>query len=290
MKDAFPIYSIKNFETLANSDVFYANQLNSHVKTHHFTEFPHKHDFYLTVLITHGIGRHEVDFESYNAERGVLFMLKPGQMHYWKFSDDIEGFVFFHNANFFDEGSLTTSIKDFEFFASLQNPPVVHLSGEVLHSVENSMNELVEEYTNEHSYKWTKIRALMNLIYIEVGRNYTPIYHIDSQTYLTKVRQFEALIEVNFKSMKFARDYASQLNISEKHLNRIVKNCLNKTSTSMIQDRVLLEAKRMLMHSKLNVSEISAELRFSESSYFIRFFKQKTGITPLGFVKQYTRN
>jgi len=288
MKEEFPIYRIQNFETINNGDFFYSNHLNPHVKTHNFTEFPHKHDFYLTVLITHGSGKHEVDFESYNVVPGTLFMLKPGQMHYWKFSDDIEGYVFFHNANFFDEGYLTTRIKDFEFFASLQNPPVVHLKERALHSVENSMKELVEEYSNEHSYKWTKIRALINLVYIEVGRNYTPIYRIDSQTYLKKVRQFEELIEVNFKIMKFARDYASQLNISEKHLNRIVKNCLNKTSSVLIQDRVLLEAKRMLMHSKLNVSEISSELRFSESSYFIRFFKQKTGITPLGFVKQYT--
>lgn len=288
MKEEFPVYSIQNFETIDNRDVFYANHLNPHVKTHHFTEFPHKHDFYLIVLITHGSGKHEVDFESYEVVPGTLFMLKPGQMHYWKFSDDIEGFVFFHNANFFNEGSLTTNIKDFEFFSSLQNPPVVHLKQQALHSVEESMRVLVEEYSHERSYKWTKIRSLINLIYIEIGRNYTPIYRIDSQTYLKKVRQFEELIEVNFKIMKFPRDYASQLNISEKHLNRIVKNCLNKTSSALIQDRVLLEAKRMLMHSILNVSEISSQLKFSESSYFIRFFKQKTGMTPLGFVKQYT--
>lgn len=286
MKKVFPVYSIENFETIHSRDFFYANHLNPHVKTHHFTELPHKHDFYLTVLITRGSGKHEVDFESYEVVAGTLFMLKPGQMHYWKFSEDIEGFVFFHSANFFDEGHLTTSIKDFEFFSSLQNPPVVHLKQHALDSIEEFMKELVKEYSNEHSYKWPKIRSLTNLI--EIGRNYTPIYRIDSQTYLKKVRQFEELIEVNFKNMKFPRDYASLLNITEKHLNRIVKNCLNKTSSALIQDRVLLEAKRMLMHSSLNVSEISSVLKFSESSYFIRFFKQKTGFTPLNFVKQYT--
>lgn len=288
MKDEFPVYSIQNFETIDKRDVFYANHLNLHVKTHHFTEFPHKHDFYLTVLITHGSGKHEVDFESYEVEAGTLFMLKPGQMHFWKFSDDIEGFVFFHSAIFFDEGYLTTSIKDFEFFSSPQNPPVIQLKQQAFHSVQETMEVLVEEYAQERSYKWTKIRSLINLIYIEIGRNYIPIYRINSLTYLKKVRQFEELIEVNFKSMKFPKDYASQLNISEKHLNRIVKNCLNKTSSALIQDRVLLEAKRMLMHSRLNVSEISSELKFSDKSYFIRFFKQKTGITPLNFVKQYT--
>ena len=150
------------------------------------------------------------------------------------------------------------------------------------------MIELVKEYSNKHRYKWTKTRALISLIYIETARNYTPVYRINSQTYLKKVRQFEELIELNFKTLKFPKDYASILNITEKHLNRIVKNCLNKTSTMLIQERVLLEAKRMLMHSELNVLEISTELGISESSYFIRFFKQKTGLTPLAFVKQYT--
>jgi AraC family transcriptional activator of pobA len=102
------------------------------VKTHVFTKLPHKHDFYLTVLITHGSGKHEVDFESDNVFPGTLFMLKPSQMPYWELSDDIEGYVFFHYANFFDEGYLTTSIKGFEFFASLQNSTVVHLKERAL--------------------------------------------------------------------------------------------------------------------------------------------------------------
>lgn len=288
MKGEVPVYSIQNFETIDDSNVFYANYLNPHVKTHHFTEYPHKHDFYLTILITQGSGKHEVDFEKYEVEPGTLFMLKPGQMHYWKFSDDIDGYVFFHSSNFFDEGYLTASIKDFEFFSSLQNPPVVHLNKQVLEVIGPSMKELIEEYSHERSYKWAKIRSLINLIYIETARNYAPIYQIDSKPYLKKLRQFEELIELNFKSMKFPKDYAFLLNVSEKHLNRIVKTCLNKTSNALIQDRVLLEAKRMLMHSKLNVSEISSELNFSESSYFIRFFKQKTGMTPRGFVQQYT--
>lgn len=289
MKEGFPVYSIQNFETIDSRDVFYVNHLSDHVKTHHFTEFPHKHDFYLTVLITHGSGKHEIDFESYDVVPGTVFMLKPGQMHFWKFSADIEGFIFFHNSIFFDEGHLTTGIKDFEFFSSLQNPPVVYLKQQVVPLIEGFMCDLVAEYTQERYHKWSKIRSLINLIYIEIGRNYVPIYHIESLTYLTKVRQFEDLIELNFKFMKFPKDYASLLNISEKHLNRIVKNCLNKTSSTIIQDRVLLEAKRMLMHSQLNVSEISDELNFSESSYFIRFFKQKTGLTPLNFLKQYVK-
>lgn len=290
MKNEFPVYSMGNFKTSRKDDVFYANYLNPHVKTHHFTELPHKHDFYLVVLITQGTGTHEVDFKSYDVEPGIMFMLKPGQMHFWKFSDDIDGFVFFHDATFFDEGYSAMSIREFDFFSSMQNEPVVYLKEQVLSFIANSMKLLIDEYRNDQLHKRSKLRSVIHLIYIEISRNYTPMYQLENRTYLGKLRQFEELVEENFKEMKFAKDYASKLNISEKHLNRIVKNCLNKTSSSLIQERVILEAKRMLMHSELNVTEISVALGFNESSYFIRFFKKKTGVTPMGFLNLYIKN
>lgn len=290
MKNEFPVYSMWNFKTSRKDDVFYANYLNPHVKTHHFTELPHKHDFYLVVLITQGTGTHEVDFKSYDVEPGIMFMLKPGQMHFWKFSNDIDGFVFFHDATFFDEGYSAMSIREFDFFSSMQNEPVVYLKEHVLSFVANSMKLLIDEYRNDRLYKRSKLRSVIHLIYIEISRIHIPMYRMENRTYLGKLRQFEELIEENFKEMKFAKDYASRLNISEKHLNRIVKNCLNKTSSSLIQERVILEAKRMLMHSELNVTEISLALGFNESSYFIRFFKKKTGVTPMGFLNLYIKN
>ncbi len=82
MSNSLPIYRINEFQSL-NLDVeFYANLLNPHVKKHDFTNLPHKHDFYLVVLITRGSGIHEVDFESYEVAPGMLFVLKPGQMHF----------------------------------------------------------------------------------------------------------------------------------------------------------------------------------------------------------------
>jgi hypothetical protein len=118
MKNELPVYSINKFELLSNEGDFYANQLNRHVKNYHFTNFPHKHDFFLVILFTHGKGKHEVDFETFKVERGALFILKPGQMHYWELSDDVDGFVFFHSREFFDKGFISLSIKDFHFYNS----------------------------------------------------------------------------------------------------------------------------------------------------------------------------
>jgi AraC family transcriptional activator of pobA len=74
------------------------------------------------------------------------------------------------------------------------------------------------------------------------------------------------------------------MNISERHLNRICKVCLNKTTSKIIAERIILEAKRMLVFSKNSVSQIAMELGYFENSYFSRLFKKNCGKTPLEFL------
>jgi AraC-like DNA-binding protein len=287
MKNKMPIYSINKFELSTNEGDFYTNFLSKHVKNHHFTHYPHKHDFFLVILFTQGKGKHEVDFETFQIEKGVLFVLKPGQMHYWELSDDVDGFIFFHSKEFFDKGFISLSIKDFHFYNSFQGTPYFQLTEKQLNKVNFAMNELVTEYGNNDFYKWQKIHALILLVYIEISREKHTLGNSKNQTYLTKLRQFEDLIEVNFRSDKFVKDYAFKLNITEKHLNRVAKSCVGKTSTQLISERTILEAKRMLIYSKLNVTQIGEQLGYFDNSYFVRFFKKNVGITPFAFLVKY---
>jgi AraC-like DNA-binding protein len=287
MNPAFPVYSINEFQSQNPDSDFYANYFSPHVKTHHFTNLPHKHDFYLIVLITKGSGRHEIDFESFDVAPGALFILRPGQMHFWELSDDIDGYVFFHSRDFYDKHSVGAGLKNFEFYSSFQNAPCVHLAKTTMDEISLSMRQLVLEKEKNDQFKWEKVHALITIIYVTIARQYSQKKEVKSTIYLQKARLFEDLIEANFKSIKFARDYAQMLNTSEKHLNRITKSCFDKTSTQLIGERILLEAKRMLMHSEFNVTQIGDELGFKESSYFIRFFKKHTGTTPLTFLNTY---
>jgi AraC family transcriptional regulator, transcriptional activator of pobA len=287
MEKELPIYSINKFNILNNEGDFYANFLNQHVKHHHFTHFPHRHDFFLVILFTKGKGKHEVDFKTFKVEKGALFILKPGQMHYWELSDDTDGFIFFHSREFFDKDFLSLSIKDFHFYNSFQGVPYFKLKENQLSKISLLMHEIVAEYTKQELLKWQKIHALIVLTYIEISREKSFINAIKNQTYLAKLRQFEDVIEANYSDTKSVKDYANKLNITEKHLNRITKSCLGKTSTQLISERIVLEAKRMLIYSKLNVSQIGAELGYFDNAYFIRFFKRNTGITPYAFLTKY---
>ena len=289
MKNELPIYSINKFELKNNEGDFYANYLNKHVRNHHFTNFPHKHDFYLVILFTKGKGKHEVDFETFKIEKGALFVLKPSQMHYWELSDDVDGFVFFHSKEFFDRGFISLSIKDFHFYNTFQGTPCFKLKETQLKKINFVMNDLVTEYVKNDFFKWQKIHALIVLVYIEISREKNPLGKIKNQTYLTKLRHFEDLIEDNFRSKKFVKEYALKLNITEKHLNRVAKSCIGKTSTQLINERIILEAKRMLLYSKLNVTQIGEELGYFDNSYFVRLFKKNVGMTPFAFLVKYKK-
>src|SRR4051812_926638 len=85
-----------------NDDGFYVNTLSNHLKTSHLhISKPHKHDFYVFVVFTAGYGTHDIDFRRYPVSPGSVFLMAPGQIHSWALSEDVEGFVFFHTADFY---------------------------------------------------------------------------------------------------------------------------------------------------------------------------------------------
>ena len=289
MSNKLPVYSIASFQNQLDTNEFYANNFSNHVQNHHFTNLPHKHDFYLVVLITEGSGWHEVDFVRYTIEKGSVFMLQPGQMHYWELSSDIDGFVFFHTKTFFDEVYTTFKINNFPFFNSFYSNAEFSVSNDKLERLAVLMKELITETQLPAYFSKQKIHALLNLVYIEFSRGFIQENSTIQSAYLNKLLSFENEIELNYKNEKSVQFYANKLNISSKHLNRIVKESLNKTSSDLIAERVILEAKRMLIQLKFNVTQIGYELGYYDKSYFVRFFKKQTGETPMNFLNNYQK-
>jgi AraC-like DNA-binding protein len=289
MSNKLPVYSIASFQNQLDTNEFYANNFSNHVQNHHFTNLPHKHDFYLVVLITEGSGWHEVDFVRYTIEKGSVFMLQPGQMHYWELSSDIDGFVFFHTKTFFDEVYTTFKINNFPFFNSFYSNAEFSVSNDKLERLAVLMKELITETQLPAYFSKQKIHALLNLVYIEFSRGFIQENSTIQSAYLNKLLSFENAIERNYKNEKSVQFYANKLNISSKHLNRIVKESLNKTSSDLIAERVILEAKRMLIQLKFNVTQIGYELGYYDKSYFVRFFKKQTGETPMNFLNNYQK-
>lgn len=101
-----------------------------------------------------------------------------------------------------------------------------------------------------------------------------------------RVYEFLMLLESNYQQVRNTDFYAGKLGISSKRLNQILKEKLDKTGMQLIHDRIILEAKRSIIHSEVTIKEIAYELGFSDRPYFSRFFKKQTGQTPEEFQKQ----
>jgi AraC family transcriptional activator of pobA len=285
-----PIYNIENFEYLGNESDFYTNTLKAHLKVHEFVKVPHRHDFYFLAVCTKGSGTHNIDFINYQIKPGSVFAIIPGQSHSWNFSDDTDGYVLFHTKSFFNFYFPSKKVQDYPFFCSLHNSPLILLNEKSLKNVKPLFSEILAEYVHDYLMKFQKISLMLDLLYINLSRAYLPKTPVDkkSNNFLVKIGKLEDLIDENFKTIKSPGQYADMMFMSEKHLARICKAYLNKTTSDLIMDRLMLEAKRLLFHSSLSISEIAGELGYLDSSYFSRLFKKKTGKTPLEFIKSFS--
>lgn len=272
---------------------FYCSDLRKHLQVHSKRiTAPHKHDFFLVVLFTNGSGMHEVDFEKHEVIPGSLFLLNPGQAHYWELSTDVEGVILFHTQEFFEVSFQRQAIYEFPFFQSVQNSSAIFLEPEEQAKVSYEFNSVLKEFTNQDALSGLKIASLLNVLYIDLSRVYSKeagenLMHAESNVrYVSRLQQ---LIEVNFKKERSPSWYADQLSITIRHLNRQVNVALGKSTSQLIVERVILEAKRLIVYDPSSLAKISYELGYEDYAYFSRLFKKWTGQTPMAFSREYRK-
>ncbi|RXG16028.1 AraC-like DNA-binding protein [Leeuwenhoekiella aestuarii] len=287
-----PILKLETFDNSFTDSNFYANDFAKHIVTNSkLVHKPHTHNFYLCVLFTEGMGTHEIDFTTYPIQAGSVFFLSPGQTHFWQFETQPQGYFFFHTLEVFEITLSKQRLENFPFYYSVNNSPTLTLTPFQLKDITKRFEEIYTEYSTKKLYKTEKLTNLINLIYIDLSRLYIPEEHVFessiSATYFTILKSFEKLLDLQFRSEKSASFYAEQLNITTKHLNRIIKTILDKTTTDLIHERTLLEAKRLIVHTENSLNEISEILGFEDYAYFSRIFKAKTNQSPKAFKNQY---
>ncbi|MHA4844121.1 helix-turn-helix domain-containing protein [Flavitalea antarctica] len=282
-----PVYDIDKFRYLGEETSFYANTFKAHLTQHqHIILAPHRHDFYIGMIFTKGKGTHQVEFNNYEIKPGHVFMLSPGEVHNWNLSKDIDGYIFFHTKEFFDLKYTFEKTDNYPFYCSLRNNPLIPIKNKSRRKITEIFSEIFKEYQQAELLKFQKISSLLNILYIELSRIYLPDKILQSKNlnYLDKLRKLDLLIDKHFKEYKYPKNYALLMHMSEKHLNRICKICLDKTTSQLIIERMLLEAKRKLAFAKSSISQIAEELGYKSTSYFVQLFKKKTGKTPGEFM------
>ena len=236
------------------------------------TDTMHLHGFYEIIWFQKGSGTHYVDFNQYAIAPGTIFFISPGQIHSFDTKHDQEGYVLKICAELFDD------------FVSLSCVTVQDKDSAALEMLIGAMQE---ELKKEDSLGHREaLHALVKLFVIMVRRSYADInpsaptpHKVSYKAFLN----FRKLIEENYCRLHTVKDYAALLNVSSKTLTLYVNECSKYSPLELINNRIILEAKRLLRYSVLSVKEIAFRLGFEDPSYFAKFFKRLVKQSPADY-------
>lgn len=247
---------------------------------------PHRHNYYEIFFFEKGGGTHNIDFDELEiVDHGVQFV-SPGQIHVVSRALDSHGSVLLFSRDFFYMNQQNKDILyELPFFHTQGNRQHLPLTQDEFAILMDSVAEMKREYeSNGDLAREEIIRSLLNVLLIRCRRYYekaalAPAQNADRSA-VRLYQQFRTSLEKNFAHKHKVGDYAEELAITEKYLNEVCKKTVGVTASGLIQDRLLLEAKRLLFHTDLSGKEIAYFLHFEDPSHFGKFFRNKTGMSP----------
>lgn len=165
--------------------------------------------------------------------------------------------------------------------------PIIHPSENEIETLTTVWKMLEQEMASFDNLQEEMLQMMLKRIIILCTRMYksqSDYKEVDHQN-VDIIREYNFLVEQHFKEKHTVAEYAELLFKSPKTLSNLFKKLGNKTPLQFIQDRKMLEAKRLLGHSTRTVSEVGYEIGFSDVQSFSRFFKKHEGVSPIDFKK-----
>jgi len=273
--------AITNFPTLDISE-FWPNQNAGDNLLYHeiigkrHIEKPHKHDFFLFMLFEQGSGIHNIDFIDYQVAGKQLHLLFPEQVHKWGLGENTHAHQLMISRSIFE--NLASSLR---FSLILyQNEPVINLSAAAYQNILYEFRHIKDELAKP-DVLWEIIHARTKLIALMLSQEAETVFN-NQTVYQSKplLFKYRSLIDIHFKNEKLVAFYANQLNISANYLNILCTRHFNASATALIHERLILEAKRILLTTEKPIKTIAFDLGFYDVAYFSKFFKKHTQITP----------
>jgi AraC family transcriptional activator of pobA len=251
---------------------------------------PHKHTFYHVVLFTEGSGTQIIDFEQFDIHPGEIYFMIPGHVHSWEFKSDPDGYIINFSESLFNSFIANPQyLEQFAFLKGIPKDSVIDLNRETLADVIYLFKQIINEVKKKDKFSLDQVYFYLMSLFIRVGRN-TPdsaVKRMPVQNQNT-LFNFRKLVNQYYTEKKLPKEYAAMLFITPNYLNVICRKELSKSAGAVIRDRILLEAKRLLINMDMSISEIAYQLNFKDNSYFSKFFKKYTSQTPEEFKKQYS--
>jgi len=241
---------------------------------HHY-----QYDFYQIYWFTESSSiQHEIDFVPYPIEANQIWIIYPGQVHYLD-PTFIEGYCLAIDKHYFNR----ILFKEARQQAFTGHGHLKFDVTEAMQEILEHLHSLIEIEFNSHK------RANVLAQYLRLYIIHLQDLPVEPQKYIAldaRIHKLLELVEAYYLTERKNEFYADKVALSSKRMNEILSISIGKSLKQHLQDRLLLEAKRLVGYSSDNIQDIAHKLQFSEVSYFNRFFKKLTQYTPLDFREQ----
>ncbi|WP_185290109.1 helix-turn-helix domain-containing protein [Chryseobacterium lactis] len=238
----------------------------------------HRDDHYMFIIQRKGEFVLEVDFNMIKLEGPSLCFVGPGQIHQYIDQKDNEGWFLFVEA-----GSISEPYRETLDIQQWLHQSVSIKANDLLFDLLLLLEKTEKDTTVYSSSIETSLAdAAIGIIISRISKEPTLRFSHQGQKYRI-TRQFKKLISDHFKNTRQVQQYAQLLTITPLYLNEVVKEVTGYPASFWIQQKIIWEAKRLLVYTTMDVKQIAFELGYEDPVYFSRFFKKVTGTTALVF-------
>ncbi len=253
----------------------------------HETEMPHKHKYYEMCFFTGGGGEHEIDFITHSIKPPSIHFLRPGQVHLIRRGEAYKGYLVIFSEEFFNLRFQNMEIiPGYPLVSQLENGPILNLSEEQYLQFHQLIINIENEIGDDAPDVEEIIIAYLKIFFLKLRQNFIKLVSIENEAAGQNrkiVYEFNQLVDKYYNQIHHVKDFAELMGESPVQLNRAIKEVTGKTASEIIIERLILEAKRLLIYSDLSNKEVAYKLNYEDPSYFARIFRKKTGCTPSGF-------
>lgn len=256
------------------------------------SEMPYNRRKYYKISLIRGRNRAEYADKIIQIKNNALLFATPKVPYHWVPEDTNQSGSFcVFTEDFFIKDKSYNTLEDLPIFQP-GNIPLFEIDDTLANEIEQLFRKIKKEIDSDYIFKYDLIRNYV-LELIHYGQKLQPASKLSTSndSSLRVVSLFIELLERQFPiessdqrlQLKTAKDYADRLAVHVNYLNKKLKESTGKTTTEIIAERIVQEAKIMLRQTRWNISEISYALGFEEIAHFSNLFKKKTSLAPMEF-------